>query len=200
MEQKKKIFIIDGNIGSGKTTLLNKLEKQKYKVHKEPIKIWKDYLTLFNKDKKRWGYLLQTKIQNSYRKLYKQVNNFDIVERSHESGFHMFCKNLKSNNYITNLEYLTLKEISESIISPNLVYIFLDTKPGLCYKRLKSRNRKCESNITIDYIKSLDNHMNQYKYNYLKSKNYFTIDGDQTPDKIYKDALNILNYNILQSD
>ena len=93
------IITIEGNIGSGKSTIINNL-KDKYNVIEENVKDWKDWLSNFYKDKKKYSFGFQMQVLLSQMKLSEILkdnkNNINIIERSPYTSINIFGK-LNSN-------------------------------------------------------------------------------------------------------
>lgn len=133
---------IEGNIGVGKSTLLQKLsEDTHFKCVPEPIDLWKNLngynvLELFYNDSKKYSTTFQFySMLTIFKDRCKTYTEKHVVfERSLQTGINVFSKNLLNNNFMSNVDYLVLKEYFlelEILASPvslfgkKTLYIFL---------------------------------------------------------------------------
>ncbi len=181
---------IDGNIGCGKSSLLSKLcQETRFPVFLEPVNDWNELLTLFYEDPVRWGLSLNTKILLSFYKF--KNNDFDsLYERSPISNRYIFCELQHEQGKMNELEFNLFNEIYKQLYwTPDLI-IYIRTTPEVSMERMKKRNRDCENNVSFEYVQAIhekyENLVNSNKYN-IK-----IIDGNQSPEKVYDDALKII--------
>eukprot|EP00800_Vazella_pourtalesii_P006377 TRINITY_DN1818_c0_g1_i2.p1 TRINITY_DN1818_c0_g1~~TRINITY_DN1818_c0_g1_i2.p1 ORF type:complete len:271 (-),score=43.74 TRINITY_DN1818_c0_g1_i2:105-887(-) len=174
----KDIFIsISGLIGAGKTTLATKLaEKMSLPCFYEPV-IDNAYLSDFYKDPQRYSFPLQVYLLNRRFQQHQQIiwqGQGGIQDRTiYEDS--LFAKVLKDDGLMQDREYQTYRSLfsnmSNFIITqrhpyrlvsltdttskkPNLI-IHLDVQPEESKRRIETRNRDCESGITLDYLQRL---------------------------------------------
>lgn len=174
-------IVIDGNIGAGKTTQLNILEKDGYKVKREPIDKWP--LDLFYSDPERWGFmfqiiLLQTLVTDSYTQIY---------ERCPLSSLEVFWKLMKK----TDIEDETYKKAYELQGWGPDVYVYINTPPTVCKERIDNRKQAGDSDISLEYLYKLHTaYMSMY--NNMDCDKYI-IDGTLPQDEIVKKIKQIIN-------
>eukprot|EP00800_Vazella_pourtalesii_P006378 TRINITY_DN1818_c0_g1_i3.p1 TRINITY_DN1818_c0_g1~~TRINITY_DN1818_c0_g1_i3.p1 ORF type:complete len:254 (-),score=42.61 TRINITY_DN1818_c0_g1_i3:105-836(-) len=157
----KDIFIsISGLIGAGKTTLATKLaEKMSLPCFYEPV-IDNAYLSDFYKDPQRYSFPLQVYLLNRRFQQHQQIiwqGQGGIQDRTiYEDS--LFAKVLKDDGLMQDREYQTYRSLfsnmSNFMKKPNLI-IHLDVQPEESKRRIETRNRDCESGITLDYLQRL---------------------------------------------
>ena len=175
IKTKPKLIVIDGLIGAGKTTfidlLVNHLQSKGKKVViiKEPVDEWikSGLLEKFYANKKRWGYTFQaasfhSRIMRSiemYNKHGHEVDYF-ITERCVFSDS-IFMKTLVEDGFVTEMEqylynqwwnlwYMLMPAIPD-------IFIWLNPDVEVCMDRIKTRGRKGEELITLEYQQRLYN-------------------------------------------
>jgi len=162
------IFIaISGMIGVGKTTLATELGKiMKLPIYYEDV-IDNIYLTDFYKDPKKYGFPLQIYLLNKRFKQQQQIiwqDKGGIQDRSiYEDS--IFCKKLMLDGSISKRDYDTYMELfanmSNFMKRPNLI-VHLDITPEESLRRIKLRNRSCESSIPLSYLYGLKECYDEY--------------------------------------
>jgi deoxyadenosine/deoxycytidine kinase len=171
-----KIVSIEGNIGAGKSTLIQALRERYIQgkdriivILEEPVEIWntveedgETLLEKFYKDPVKHGFTLQTMI---YTTVYNQINNaikeypkaeVIVCERSLQSSKYVFSEMLHYQGKMNLTEGLVYDMLyndprTEMALSQGMIY--LQVKPETCLERIRSRNRKGEENITLEYLK-----------------------------------------------
>ena len=208
------VISIEGNIGSGKSTILNILKSKLSDVIfiDEPVDEWfkikdnnnKNMLELFYNNKNKYSFVFQiTAYITRLRKLIEILkdNNDKIIicERSIYTDKYVFAKMLYQDKFINDIEWNsynywfdTFKEISKL---DGIIYV--NTKPDICFDRIKKRNRNGESNISLDYL----NNCHQKHLDWIsKESNVLEIDGNQefeNNDLLIQNILNQTNSFIL---
>ena len=208
------VISIEGNIGSGKSTILNILKSKLSDVIfiDEPVDEWfkikdnnnKNMLELFYNNKNKYSFVFQiTAYITRLRKLIEILkdNNDKIIicERSIYTDKYVFAKMLYQDKFINDIEWNsynywfdTFKEISKL---DGIIYV--NTKPDICFDRIKKRNRNGESNISLDYL----NNCHQKHLDWIsKESNVLDIDGNQefeNNDLLIQNILNQTNSFIL---
>eukprot|EP00039_Didymoeca_costata_P000792 m.47277 g.47277 ORF g.47277 m.47277 type:complete len:263 (-) comp10476_c0_seq1:1373-2161(-) len=155
------LFIgISGLLGAGKTTLATELAKQLgLPVYYEPV-VDNVYLEDFYKDMSKYAFPMQVYLLN---KRFKQqqliiwegkggVQDRTIYEDS------VFARMLKDSGHISARDYDTYKELFSAMSNfmrrPNVI-VHLDLSPEESLRRIRMRNRGCESTISIEYLTAL---------------------------------------------
>lgn len=168
--KKNKWYIIEGNIGCGKTTLIRNLKKlDNVEVIEEPVSEWvkikdendENILGLFYKETKKYAYLFQTIVFKSrIMSLDKlQEKPYRFSERSIWTDKFVFAKNCYEMGLMNTIEKRTYDNWAEWL--ENKMYskpdgiIYLRAEPEVCNSRMKKRDRKEESGVSLDYLKKI---------------------------------------------
>ncbi len=156
-----RVFIgIAGMIGAGKSTLAKALgEHLGIDVYYEPVQD-NEYLADFYADTARYAfatqiYLLNRRFQQHQEIIWKgrsAVQDRTIYEDS------IFAKMLVDIGLMDDRDYRTyvslFEHMSNFMCKPNLI-VYLDVSPERSMERIEARSRGVESDITLDYLKSL---------------------------------------------
>lgn len=180
------MFILEGNIGVGKSTFLNLLGKacQSVNAVQEPLQNWasQDFgvslLENFYKNPKRWAYTMETlaMISRSREHMKAQLSDTknQIMERSMYSGHYCFTLNGYDQGYFNKIEWDTYNHWVEFLFTqeckPPKGFIYLDSDPEVCYKRIAKRNRTGEENISLAYLEQIHGKHEQFL---IKKENIF---------------------------
>jgi deoxyadenosine/deoxycytidine kinase len=136
-------------------------------------------LEVFYKDRKRWSYTFQScallsrfqNIENSIKQRSSLLESTKssamevdereifITERCLDTDFHVFTKMLRDEKSINKLEfeiYDRLYQHLKSTSTPLSAIIHVSTDPEECLKRIASRNRAGEKEITLEYLTNLE--------------------------------------------
>tara|TARA_Y100000816_G_C25867831_1_gene452983 strand:- start:8 stop:622 length:615 start_codon:yes stop_codon:yes gene_type:complete len=184
------LIIIGGNIGSGKSTVIRGLEEKGIECVREPIEKWQPWLNKFYEDPKKYSMGFQLQIIKEFYKILKDKKDkklYLVMERGMYDSIHIFAKNLKNNNMLSDYEYNMILEYYEimNINEPSL-YIYIHTKPSLCMERIKTRNRECEQEIKIEYLEEINSlyeeEFNKENCNFLIEK----VDGNDKIENVLK--------------
>lgn len=173
---------IGGNIGCGKSTILDLLQKDGHAVFFEPVHEWK-HLQKFYDDKQRWGFTFQMEILNSFQ----QSNDHVIYERSPWESYHIFSKMLLENGYMTPCEFELFESLYKKLAWKPDLFIYLRTTPEVCNERVKQRQRSCESNIDMEYLRTLHE-----KYDALYTRDIVCVDANRSVQEVYDDVVRII--------
>jgi deoxyguanosine kinase len=174
---------IEGNVGSGKSTLLKKLRElePEWNFIDEPVESWmkirndegKSLLDVFYHNIKRWSYTFQNAAVLSRGIMIKEAieewnrgnrvgtskSNVFIMERCVETDKHIFASMLKEDGMLDNLEW-TLYEnwytFIKTFIPKMDAFVWIDTDYETCSDRIKIRAREGEEDISLDYLKRLE--------------------------------------------
>jgi deoxyadenosine/deoxycytidine kinase len=161
----KYSILVEGNIASGKSTFIKLLKEKledKVEVFIEPLEEWTNFcgenlLQQMYEDPKNKSFLFQTFVQYTMAKIqFQEVDDkVKITERSLFSERFIFIEAIKHLNHITPTEYQVLVAwfnfLAEKIPKVQEV-IYLQTSPAVALERLKGRNRKEESKVSIEYL------------------------------------------------
>lgn len=165
---------ISGLIGAGKSTLTTSLAKQMgIPAYYEPI-AENEYLEDFYGDMSRFAFPLQIYLLNLRFKQQQNITwkqNGGISDRTiYEDS--IFCKVLYDSGHMTEREYRLYTEmfdtLSNFIVHPDVI-IHLDVSPEESLRRIKSRGREMESNITVEYLELLHKSYDEWMDNISKT-------------------------------
>lgn len=171
-----KHIAIAGNIGAGKTTLCTQLAKSfDWDVHYESADD-NPYLSDFYDDMKRWSFNLQIYFLNSR---YKQILGIQqgektvIQDRTIFEDAYIFAPNLHDMGLMTTRDYnnyLDLFETMQSQIAPPDLLIYLQASIPTLVEHIHSRGRNYEGNMSLDYLKRLNERYESWISNYKEGK------------------------------
>jgi deoxyadenosine/deoxycytidine kinase len=171
-----KHVAIAGNIGAGKTTLCTQLGKSfGWDIHYESTEN-NPYLSDFYEDMKRWSFNLQIYFLNSRYKQILEIQKGDrtvIQDRTIFEDAYIFAPNLHNMGLMTTRDYhnyLDLFETMQSqIASPDLL-IYLRASIPTLVDHIQSRGREYEGNMSLDYLKRLNERYESWVERYNKGK------------------------------
>ncbi|MDQ3142096.1 MAG: deoxynucleoside kinase [Bacteroidota bacterium] len=166
---------IAGNIGAGKTTLCEALAKQfQWDVHYEDTSS-NPYLSDFYYDMPRWSFNLQVYFLNSrFQQIVKiQKGNKTVVQDRtiYEDAF-IFAPNLHDMGLMSQRDfknYFSLFEIMMSTIQPPDLVIYIQASIPTLVNHIHQRGRDYEGNMSLDYLKKLNQRYDEWVSNYKDS-------------------------------
>jgi deoxyadenosine kinase len=156
----KPFIAISGLIGAGKTTLATALAKElELPVYYEPV-IDNVYLEDFYQDMKKYSFALQVYLLNKRFAQQQQIiwnGNGGVQDRSiYEDS--VFARMLRNSGLMEQRDYETyislFNHMSNFMKKPNVI-VHLVVSPEESLRRIKMRNRGCETTISIEYLTSL---------------------------------------------
>ncbi|MBA2307109.1 deoxynucleoside kinase [Candidatus Dependentiae bacterium] len=166
----QKYFAVEGNIGAGKSTFLTIIRTfLNARVVMEPHEKWQNVgghnlLDKFYADSSRWAYTFQMYafITRMMEKREASVSSSEVVhilERSVFSDRYCFAQNCFELGVMTELEWNLYREcfdwLAESHAATPHGFIYMQTDPEICYKRLLKRNRSEEAGVSLDYLRTV---------------------------------------------
>ena len=168
----------------------------------------KSLLSVYYDDPKRWSYSFQScallsrfeNIERGVASLHENcsaatdlksestLRHVVVTERCLDTDYYVFAKMLHDRGLMDKLEfdiyqrlYLHLQTSMKVSLS---AIVYVDTSPEQCLENVKKRNRTGESDITLDYLKSVDKYQSEWmnnlsdisilKTDYLNSRNYIS--------------------------
>ncbi len=189
-------IVIEGNIGGGKSTVLNMIsQRTRLPIFLEPVDTeWKQGLEYFYNDNSRWGFTFNLNVLMTYNKW--RNNDFKAVyERCPLSSKEVFSKLQYDNGLMTKYENDLYQELYDKLSWEPDVVIYIRTPSNVCFDRMNSRGRECETNVPLIYLTKV-----HQKYedlcDLIKTKNnikLYTIDGNQDIEKVYTDVMKVID-------
>ncbi len=174
--KKPKHIAVAGNIGAGKTTLTEMLSK-----HYKWIPQFEDvdhnpYLNDFYEDMPRWSFNLQIFFLNSRLNQLLEIHHGTetvIQDRTIYEDAHIFAANLRKSGHINERDYQSYLDIFNSMISfvkPPDLLIYLKADIPKLVQQIQKRNRDFEFNIKLDYLRTLNEHYEEWIGGYKLGK------------------------------
>ena len=171
-----KHVAIAGNIGAGKTTLTEMLAKHfGWEVHYENTEN-NPYLSDFYMDMKRWSFNLQVFFLSSrYQQVLRilQGNRTVIQDRTIYEDAYIFAPNLADMGLMERRDFENYLTLFQSIVSqvkaPDLL-IYLKASIPTLVEHIHMRGREYEGNISIEYLKRLNERYENWISSYAEGK------------------------------
>lgn len=190
-------IVIDGSIGAGKSTLLKNLKNKldsNYHIHEENVKSWMEegWLHKYYSNIPRYAASFQTRVLLSHieqrNNIIKNDNIVNIFERSAITTVNVFSKMLVEDGVLDKLEMDIHRQLLEmfNYEKPDLL-IYIDTSPELSYERLLKRSREGELDISLDYLRKL-NEIYLQERNNLAEK-VVIVDGNRDEFAILQEVM-----------
>ncbi|AYB30715.1 deoxynucleoside kinase [Chryseolinea soli] len=176
MQHKIKHIAISGNIGSGKTTLVEKLSK-----HYNWLPVYESaddnpYLKDFYEDMTRWAFHLQIYFLNSRFKQVTSIKHSDrtiVQDRTIYEDAYIFASNLRESGHIAERDYQNYLDIFNSMVNfvqPPDLLIYLKADIPKLVQQIQKRGREYEYAMSLDYLRKLNTHYEQWISNYTLGK------------------------------
>lgn len=183
MVSKPKYIAVAGNIGAGKTTLSTQLAKYfNWSVHYEDADD-NPYLADFYDDMQRWAFNLQIYFLNSRYKQVLKILNGDrtvIQDRTIYEDAHIFAPNLHEMGLMSTRDFDNYQDLfatmSSQVSGPDLL-IYLRASIPTLVSRIHERGRDYEGNMSLDYLKKLNQRYENWISGYQEGK-LLIIDAD----------------------
>ena len=171
-----KHIAVAGNIGSGKTTLAEKLSKHYGWLPLYESVDHNPYLRDFYSDMTRWAFHLQIYFLNSRFNQVRQIRQSEktiIQDRTIYEDAYIFAANLHRSGHISERDYQSYLDIFKSMTSfveaPDLLIYLKADIPKLVYQ-IQKRNRDFEYNIKLEYLRSLNEHYENWISGYANGR------------------------------
>ena len=167
---------IEGNIGAGKTTQLDMISG--HRVFREPVHLWP--LEEFYQDSQKNAFLMQATVLASFKD-----HGPGIYERS------TFASKTVFSNFDSETEKMSYELMYDRLGWDPDYWIFLESDPEKCYRKVRGRRGPGDSYVTLEYLKEIDR---RYKKMYEKVKGKaFVVNADRPAEEVHKSILEILN-------
>ncbi|MFB9864138.1 deoxynucleoside kinase [Rufibacter immobilis] len=167
---------IVGNIGAGKTTLATKLAQHyKWEVFLEAVED-NPYLKDFYEDMPRWAFHLQVFFLNSRFNQVLKINERTsgvIQDRTIYEDAYIFAKNLHHSGMMSDRDYQNYFSLFQSMtrmVKPPDLLVYLKADLPKLIGQIQKRGRDYEDNISLSYLKHLNEHYEQWIAGYNHGK------------------------------
>lgn len=181
-------IVIEGNIGSGKSSLISEIGKNlRIPTFLEPIHQW-SLIDKYYEDVSRWGFTFNLEVLLSFYK-WKNNNFNGIYERSPNSCRHIFFQMLVDSESIIPEEEKIFDDIFDKVSWKSDITIYIKTHPDICMDRMIKRGRNCENNVSIGYLKKIDE---KHEKMIKEIGNCYIVDGNKSHSEVYDQVNAIL--------
>ncbi|MCK4395229.1 deoxynucleoside kinase [candidate division WOR-3 bacterium] len=170
--EKFKYLVVEGIIGVGKTSLTEMLTKRLNAKRVLEVVEENPFLADFYKDMDAYAFQTQIFFLLSRHKQQIELKQMELFSTNLLSDY-MFEKdkifaNLTLNETEISLYNKIFDILKKDILKPSLI-IYLQVDPARALSRIKKRARPFEKNITLDYLKALNEAYNQFFFHYESS-------------------------------
>nr|CDS30041.2 thymidine kinase [Hymenolepis microstoma] len=167
MDAGRKIKVaVEGNIGCGKSTFLKYFGdySSNIQISPEPIELWNNVkgfklFEVFYGNPNRWSTAFQSQVMVTLmnRQAERQVAPVRILERSVSSCRYIFIEAMNRNGQLSNADLDVFDKFysyGRSLPTSDLdLIVYLRCMPEVCANRIRERDRKGESNISMQAFK-----------------------------------------------
>jgi deoxyadenosine/deoxycytidine kinase len=167
---------VAGNIGAGKTTLVQKLARHyQWQVQLESVDD-NPYLADFYQDMKQWAFPLQIFFLNSrFQQMLeaRQRIHSIVQDRTIYEDAHIFAKNLRQNDILSERDFNTYWTVYESMkvmVQPPDLLIYLRASVPTLIDQIATRGRDYEQSISIKYLETLNRQYEEWIAAYDESR------------------------------
>ncbi len=175
---------IAGNIGSGKTTLTSLLAKHYGWDAQFENSNDNPYIDDFYKNMKGWSFNLQVYFLNSRMSQILKIRESGktvIQDRTLYEDAYIFATNLHDMDLMSTRDfdnYFSLFQLCSSLIQPPDLTIYLRASVPNLVKRIQSRSREYENNISLMYLQKLNHRYETWIQSFNEGK-VLIIDTDK---------------------
>nr|CDS21175.1 thymidine kinase [Echinococcus granulosus] len=159
---------VEGNIGCGKSTFLNYFKglSPKIQISLEPIVLWNDVkgfklFEVFYGDPNRWSTPFESQVMATFfeRQAEKQTAPVRLLERSVHTCRYCFIEAMNRNRQLSDEDLEVFDKFYDwgmSFPTSKLdLIVYLRCSPEICAERIRKRDRRGESAISMDYLNQL---------------------------------------------
>jgi deoxyadenosine/deoxycytidine kinase len=158
----KRFVAVAGNIGVGKSTLVTLLsERLGWEPFYEPVGE-NPYLADFYRDMRAWSFHSQVFFLTRRLRIHRQLMDHPtsaIQDRSVYEDAEVFAQNLYRQGLIHIRDYNSYRELYQVLtdfLQPPDLVIYLRASVDTLFKRIQSRGRDYERQITPEYLAQLN--------------------------------------------
>jgi len=124
---------------------------------------------------------------NKYRSIY---------ERSPLSCRHVFTQLHVEAGIMTNAELIIFDKLFGDYSWHQDVIVYIKTDPEICFERMQRRNRDCEKDVTLEYIKAVDQKhtdMIDYIQKKIPDIKIYVVNGNESVETVYNSVASIID-------
>lgn len=166
-----RYLVIEGNIGAGKSTLCQKISSDTNA--KLILEQFADnpFLPKFYENPERFSFPLELSfLADRYNQLKKYLSAFDLFKELIIADYFFMKSLIFSSQTLKEDEYKLYRQlfdiIYENLPKPDL-YVYLHKSADGLIQNIKKRGRSYEQNISIDYLKKIE----EGYFNFFKQQN-----------------------------
>ncbi|MBI2845448.1 MAG: deoxynucleoside kinase [Chloroflexi bacterium] len=172
MEVTKRFIAIAGNMGVGKSTLTELLAKRLgWEPFYEAV-AENPYIADFYKEMKTWAFHSQV-----FFLTHRLHDHNQIIQRPHSviqdrcvyEDAEVFAKNLYLQGDMAERDYRVYRDLYETLtqfLPPPDIVLYLQASVPILMRRITSRGRDYERNVTPQYLEQLNNLYNEWVANF----------------------------------
>jgi deoxyadenosine/deoxycytidine kinase len=162
------VYYLEGGVGVGKSSILENIKNKhpEINVFPEPLLDYQrfcggepllDFYSELPGSAFRFQLLALSANYENYERTFHRASKC-LVERSIYSSFNVFTRTLYDLGDLSAVEHGIVTRIYKILEGNcNRVIIYLKADPLICMKRIRERGRGEEIEMTIDYLRHLDN-------------------------------------------
>lgn len=196
----KAIVYVEGNIGAGKSSLLEALSTlPKCVVVTEPVDVWQKtgMLELFYQRKIAPASFQSMVTSTHFAKLFRHVTAASedetvVCERSLLIGTQAFADVCIPDSVSRTAHCICVKELATPLPDVPTYYVYLDTSPEKCMKRLRERQRESERDVTVGYLEKVEKSHRTFLELHEKDVPIMVLDGAKTKDEVAQDFVELV--------
>ena len=192
------VVSVEGNIGSGKSAALEALAARRpdLRVRQEPVDAWGELLALYYADPVAWSLAFNLKVLHSFVEARRpgvdgsgsscSGSSCSVIERSPGACRHVFGQLAYNDNHLGPEAWTVFKGYHDLLGWEPDAYVYIDTPPAVCFERMSTRGRECESGVTEAYLARIE-----FQYaNFLKFTKVpvFRVNGARPPDVVAREV------------
>jgi len=195
----KTVYSIEGNIGVGKSTLVEFIKNnfENVIIVPEPVDIWNtvvdrngtNIIENYYYDPPKYAYCFQMMCYITrltlLKKCYQEAPDGAIIitERCLHTDRNIFAQMLYDTEILNDIEYTVYTKWFDTFINEVPIHgiIYMDLTPEIAFERIMLRDRKGESEITMEYLYNL----RKYHLKWIETTSIpsITIDATNLQDK-----------------
>lgn len=164
----KKMILVAGNIGSGKTSLTERIgQRLDWRTAFESVSD-NPYLPNFYADMRSWSFHLQIYFLGHRARQHLEMwkdSRSAIIDRSIYEDAYIFSRALNHLGNFSDQDYESYRRVFTLIVEtlpPPSLLIYLKAPVDLLLRRIQSRARNMETNITSEYLSLLERYYEEW--------------------------------------